>query len=151
MLIILLGSLSLSFLALYVFSRYLKRNSVLFFLMLEDNFKARGGFIFKTLVFSLYYPEKQIQKSTILCFKKLGKIKRLGRDGFGNIFIRFIFPNKETCLFLIPLSDDWRMLQGSSIAAGYFMRSFNLSWYGNLSNLEKAVARGTVGNFLQNL
>lgn len=123
----------------------------MFFLMLEDEVKVGVIFIGKTLIFSLFYSENQVQKKTLACFRKLGKLKFVGRDGWGNIFIRFAFPNKETCLFLIPLRDNWRMLQGEGRLPKLFMESFNVGWYGKVEDLEKAVARGPVGNFLQNL
>jgi len=151
MVIILLGSLSFFLLVLGSFYRYLSRNKVFFFLMLEDKTKAKVFFVVKTLIFSLCYSENQSQKKTLVCFRKLGKIKVIGRDGWGNIFIRFVFPNKESCIFLIPPKDHWRMIQGGSKLPKHFMQKFNVGWYGKVEDLEKAVQRGPVGNFLQNL
>lgn len=151
MFIIFLGGLSFSLLALDIFYRYLRRNKVFFFLMMEDKNKAKVFFVVKTLIFSLFYSENQVQKKTLACFRKLGKLKVIGRDGWGNIFIRFAFSNKETCLFLIPLRDNWRMLRGEGRLPKLFMESFNVGWYGKVEDLEKAVQRGPVGNFLLNL
>lgn len=150
--IILLGSLSFFLLVLGSFYWYFSKNKVLFFfLMLETGVKKKFFAIGKTLIFSLFYFGNPIQKRTMLCFRKLGKSKVLGKDGAGNIFIRFAFSKEATCVFLIPRRDHWRMLQGGARMPKAFMQSFNLGWYGKLEDLEKAVARGTVGNFLQNL
>lgn len=152
MVIILLGGLSFFLLVLGSFYWYFSKNKVLFFfLMLEEGVKSKIISICKTLIFSLFYSENQIQKRTILCFRKLGKSKVIGKDGAGNIFICFTFSKKETCIFLIPQRDHWRMIQGGAKLPKAFMKSFNLGWYGKVEDLEKAVQRGPVGNFLQNL
>jgi len=152
MAIILLGCLSFFLLVLGSLYWYFSKNKVLFFfLMLETGAKRKLFAIGKTLIFSLFYSGNPIQKRTMLGFRKLGKSKVLGKDGAGNIFLRFAFTKEETCIFLIPRRDHWRMLQGGARMPKYFMKSFNLGWYGKVEDLEKAVARGPVGNFLQNL
>jgi hypothetical protein len=117
-------------------------------------FKIKIYYIAGTIFNSIFYKEASAQKEMLTNFRKLGKVKILGRDEAQRIVIRLVFSPQATCVVLLYPYNGWLVEKDSIMGKGEkYFEKLNLPWYlgGNLGELKTAANRTDSDNLLLKL
>jgi hypothetical protein len=156
MILIFLASIFILFASLSLFIYFRMKNIGIFklpdYLVTKTSrIKFEWYCITETILNSIFYKENGDQKEMIVNFRKLGKVRIIGRDEVGRIAIKIVFSPLDYCVVLIYPYNGWIVENNFVVGKSEkYFEKFNLSWYfgGSPDDVKTAAQRTPADNLL---